>query len=136
MLPIPTGIRMTIQSKQQRTARARELALPLGRPLVPRELDPSFRTLQLHWGVRGSGVGLPTGIANKRSKAIACLGGTHGGRVAPKFLKHCHFPILITNLIAKKNNTPLKLARGVVRRKLRVLFKAQLMNTAEMDFTI
>ena len=119
LLPIPTGIRMTIQRKQQRTTRATELAFPLGRPLVPRELDRSFRALQLSLSVSCSGVGLSPGVAYKRSIAVTRLGGTHGGRVAPKLLKRRHFPVLVTNLVPKKNNPTFKLASWIVRLQLK-----------------
>ena len=40
------------------------------------------------------------GLANKSRKIFTSLGGTHGGGVATKLLKHGHLPIWITNLIS------------------------------------
>ena len=98
LLPVSSGIRMSIKREDQRTIwLAHASVFPFLGPSVRREGHPSRGPAELRLRVCLFGIGLFDVMAGKQPVGVRSLARLHCGRTAGEFLKQSYLSILVSN---------------------------------------
>ena len=73
--PKPTSVGMSVEGQHKSNDGPMEFALPVGRPSILGQGNPSFGAKQECLGIGAFGVTCFDGVTRKRTHGIECLGG-------------------------------------------------------------
>ena len=117
LFPIAPRIRVTIKCQHQWAYRVFETR-PCFRPPFWRQAHPRRRASELALDVGLLGISLLNGVVLEDAESICSLCGRHGGRGRAQIIEHCVVEVLVSALIALKDNAALVFPPRIALRQL------------------
>ena len=143
LLPVAAGIRMAVQTKDERAhwinvqwVGGVSTSEPRRRPSFARKANPGSLTFEDRLSIRRFSVSLLASMAGEKPVGICRLPALHGSRSRGQFSKECVFMIFVPDVIALEHNTTLELSGRIVLTEFRSLLHADIEDTSYVGLLV